>query len=349
MKLSRPKMLKASFVVTTAAAAFSAWACGGQTSDSVSTTQAQAGNSGTSGNGGQSGSASGTGGVSGTAGTGTAGTSGTGTSGTAGTGTSGTAGTAGAGGTGTAGISGAGGNPAACPTTPPEPYVQCDHALFNGQLCTYTVDCQSGPGNQIAFTCSENGYWQIPQQACSNPYDSCPGTSINCWGGYWTIPEGTNPPPPCPEKKPVPGDVCTSFGFGPPTCGYPCEEGSGWTVGTCSYWAEPYWTFDGTCKSDCSNHDAHLLEFIQQNKQCEKPEDCQIIYPPCTLTQEHCSGAFYVNKNMDTAQYSMLTSELNACHMKKGGGEGCALCDGIPPPATCESNMCKPQTAPPSP
>ncbi|MCA9632500.1 MAG: hypothetical protein KC766_32830, partial [Myxococcales bacterium] len=188
------------------------------------------------------------------------------------------------------------------------------------------------------YKCTDYGTWTIERYACSNPYDSCPGTEITCYD-EWQVWEGTNPPPPCPAEKPAPSSACdNNWGFGPATCGYPCENGKGWTVGTCYYWNDPIWAFDGSCDGDCSQHDADLLEYVQQNKSCTTADDCKIVYTSgCSARTEHCTGAFYVNKATSEQELGKLDQALSSCM-----SSGCVLCDGIPAPAACNGGLCGP-------
>ncbi|MCE7888248.1 MAG: hypothetical protein DYH12_00850 [Sorangiineae bacterium PRO1] len=84
--------------------------------------------------------------------------------------------------------------------------------------------------------------WQIEPKACdpAKPYDSCPNTDLYCGSGGWSIPQGTNPPSPCPSVPPKLGEQCYAGGFGGvwESCGYPCSTASGtsgWTVMKCLY------------------------------------------------------------------------------------------------------------------
>jgi hypothetical protein len=66
------------------------------------------------------------------------------------------------------------------------------------------------------------------------------------------MPQGTNPPSPCPPTQPVVGAECYSGGFGGvhEKCGYLCDPatGTGWTVMSCPIaTAESAWESDGAC------------------------------------------------------------------------------------------------------
>lgn len=176
------------------------------------------------------------------------------------------------------------------------------------------------------------------EQACSNPHDFCPGTKIACYGDTWGIWGGTNPPPPCPELAPEPGSACTPSGWGYATCGYPCEDGSGWTVGSCEYYLDPIWVFDGACAGDCSPAEGKLLKAISEAKACERDADCQTVMTSgCSIRAEHCSGAFYVNRSADLAELEALNEAHVACL-----GSSCNTCLAMPPAPACISGLCAP-------
>lgn len=152
--------------------------------------------------------------------------------------------------TGSSGAGGAGGGePIDCPPEPPTSYEPC--TLSGEGACSYTLDCQSGPV-ALSFGCSpESGLWTVLEQPCEYEYDSCPGTELYCAGQWW-LPEGTNPPSPCPDPAPAELSECFSGGFGGvhQRCGYPCgdDASSGWTIATCSgeFDAE-VWEYDDAC------------------------------------------------------------------------------------------------------
>ena len=306
---------RAPFVVTTAALSV---ACGG-------TSFTDGGAGGASGSA-QGGSAQGGSAQGGSAQGGVGGASGS--SGSAGTSSGGTA-----------------GNPAECPESPPSPYETCK--LPAGASCRYQVQCQSG-SYPFSFICSDAGEssWTVEPSPCEYAYDSCPGTELSCSGGEWHVWGGTNPPPPCPAEKPAPSSACDdNWGFGPNTCGYRCEGGEGWTVGTCHYWGDPIWAFDGTCANDCSPKDAELLDFVQANQACVDSKDCKTVSSSgCSARLGHCSGVFYVNAATDAAQLQRFDGALVSC---MSNGAICPVCDGLPPAAACNSGVCGPaQTSP---
>lgn len=135
-----------------------------------------------------------------------------------------------------------------CPAAVPDSYTQCTE---KGQSCTYDVQCQSGLITHT-FSCSSLGYWVLGvHPPCDKPFDSCPGTMLYCSTNGWNMPEGTNPPSPCPAAAPVEGAECYSGGFGGvyPDCGYACgPSGSGWQVAHCPYdETQSHWTL-GPCE-----------------------------------------------------------------------------------------------------
>ncbi len=245
--MSKNRRYRAPFVVTTAAAvsSISLFACGGSTD----------GDNGTGGTGGTSGSGGGgTGGqvqTGGSAGT-TGGSAGVGaTGGSAGSGaTGGSAGSGGTAGSGATGGVGPDGGPI-CPAEPPGSSFGYKKCPVIGASCQYDVKCQSGT-QKFTFNCDKNGYWNVAPQKCALAYDSCPNTDLYC-STQWMIPQGTNPPSPCPTTKPTAGDKCFAGGFGGvwENCGYRCDSSpnSKWTVMSCKYVpnVDSKWESDGAC------------------------------------------------------------------------------------------------------
>ncbi len=218
--MRKQRRFRTPFVITTAAAvsSISLMACGGSTNS----------DSGTGGTAGTSGSGGSTGGVGGSGGTGGA--------------------PGGSGGVGGTSVD-AGAN---CPPTVPGWYEQCTA----GQSCNYDVACQSG-AQSFNYVCNENSFWDLAPKSCDKPYDSCPGTELYCNAGFgWSIPQGTNPPSPCPDTRPNPGDACSAAPMGGvwENCGYPCDATptAKWTVLTCKYdpadpTGQSTWESDGAC------------------------------------------------------------------------------------------------------
>lgn len=324
-------MVTTPVVVTSAALAL---ACGGEFDAGTAD-----GGAGTTSSGGAAGS--GTGGASGSGGS-VGGAGGVGGTGAGGTGAGGSGGT-GAGGAGAGGSGGTGAG--ACPKEVPSPYEACPAGIGPNDRCVYDVACQSGR-QAITFVCDGDQFspWHTVDSTCQYEYDSCPGTQLNCWGGNWTIPTGTNPPPPCPDPKPAPLSECTSFGFGPPTCGYPCQSGqpsSGWTVGTCTWGTRSIWTFDGTCAGDCSPKEKTIAELLAPAKQCNSAADCAQVDVSCSVAAEHCSGVAYANPTLlDQSALSAAVASLQQCLP----ANQCALCDGLARPPACNAGVCGPQT-----
>lgn len=237
--MSKTRRFRSPFVITTAAvSSISMLACGGSTDGDSGT----GGTAGTAGSGG-----GGTGGqvqTGGSAGAGATGGS-AGSAGSAGAGASG--GFAGAGGTGGVGPDGG-------PICPPDPpgsgfgYMKCP---VKGASCSYDVACQSGL-QKFTFNCDSTGYWNVATKKCDQPYDSCPKSDLYC-SGEWSVPQGTNPPSPCPATLPKAGDKCTAGGFGGvwENCGYRCDASPNakWTVMSCKYdpTTPSTWTSDGAC------------------------------------------------------------------------------------------------------
>lgn len=161
-------------------------------------------------------------------------------------------GLAGAGGSGAgAGTGGAAGS-SGCPTAAPSNgYETC--AIGAGESCEYTFDCQSGV-KTFELICSPTGPapWAVKTTVCEHAYDSCPGAQLYC-DGVWELTANSDPPTPCPAKRPKEGDSCpnaTAFGGARKLCGYPCDEvaKTGWTIASCL--ESTTWKLDGACAVD---------------------------------------------------------------------------------------------------
>ncbi|MCA9624249.1 MAG: hypothetical protein KC731_34730 [Myxococcales bacterium] len=136
-----------------------------------------------------------------------------------------------------------------CPDEPPGPDTPCQ---AGPGICNYDVVCQSGT-QPISFTCpSDVLLWTIEPTACT-PCDSCPGTAYYCSGGQWVMPQGSNPPSPCPNEPPVPGSFCQPEGMGAvwECCGYLCSDipEDPWGVAVCKATSvgNGEWVFETSC------------------------------------------------------------------------------------------------------
>lgn len=222
------------FVVTATLVGSAATACGGETDSPGTAATGGVGGSGATGGGGATGGSGGTGATGGSSGTGA---------------------TGGAAGGGAMGGSGGTDGGTACPPTMP---MASNCTVDAGVKCSYDVECQGGK-HTFVLTCEGTTYkeWTLAPQACDpkKPFDSCANTQLHCSGTNWTLPQGTNPPSPCPATLPSPGDTCYSGGFGGvwEFCGYPCSTagGAGWTVMTCPYnldGGQSTWAVSSACK-----------------------------------------------------------------------------------------------------
>lgn len=125
--------------------------------------------------------------------------------------------TTGSGGSGQ--TSGSGGSSPNCPTTAPQSWDEC--TLQPGEHCSYDFECQSGDVT-VEYECDSVNLWSIKPQDCGYHADSCPGTELYC-SGQWLIPQGTNPPSPCPVEAPAEGESCfVGMGGTWEQCGYLC-------------------------------------------------------------------------------------------------------------------------------
>jgi len=132
---------------------------------------------------------------------------------------------------------GSGGSGGSTPNCPPEPpaygSMSCADDVPTGTVCRYDVSCQSGSVD-LQFVCGDFAWEMRPGQACTQPFDSCPSTDYYC-DGEWVMPQGSNPPSPCPSTRPNGGEACFTGGMGGvwPACGYYCDDKSSWTVAVC--------------------------------------------------------------------------------------------------------------------
>jgi hypothetical protein len=183
--------------------------------------------------------------------------------------------------------------------------------------------------------------WQLPPYCCEKPYNVCTLTDVTCLNGKRVYENGDSPTEGCPLERPAVGDACAPGANGAPTCGYPCALGTGWSVASCkSVGKQHAFLFDAACAGDCSKELAALGDFVQQSSQCNTAADCKIVYAVCPPIAEHCSGAVYLNTSADLGQWNALSQAYDSCH--QGGGFGCALCDGLPPPPACQDGVCVP-------
>ncbi len=168
--------------------------------------------------------------------------------------------------TGSAGGGSGGAGEPSCPATPPNltDATECTPEIQQAGGCRYHVECQSGPVD-LTFTCKQDGssvvQWTVTPDACSFPFDTCPGTNVRCHSGQWLTRQPGDPPQACPdtcpETKPAPGaetcitcpadcTLCATV-----SCGYRCSSGSGWTVGTTvapdAGCTSGIWQFDDAC------------------------------------------------------------------------------------------------------
>jgi hypothetical protein len=88
----------------------------------------------------------------------------------------------------------------------------------------------------MSVTCS-NGFWQHAPSPCAHQGDECEN-HYRCDIGSWQfLGGGGNPPAPCPVAPPADGSTCNpgaGFGADPANCGYPCSDGPGWSLVSCS-------------------------------------------------------------------------------------------------------------------
>jgi hypothetical protein len=223
--------------------------------------------------------------------------------------------------------------PAVLPATP-----EC---TSEGLRCAYDFTCQSGPAT-VTYACT-SGRWTA-DTTCSFSGDWCAQRRLHCQGGTWSdyTGMGGNPPVPCPEQAPAPGSGCTlppAFS-GAVSCGYRCADGT-WTEGGCV--GAPtggVWLNDGACAGDCSAAERALRDYAALHASCTTDADCKVLSSQCTLTSQHCSGAFAVGASADASEWAALDAALTSCAAEHGGSWQCATCNTIPPPPSCIDQYC---------
>jgi hypothetical protein len=101
---------------------------------------------------------------------------------------------------------------------------------------------------------------------------------------------------------------------------------------------------DGLCQpggfgSACEDEQQAMRNFIQANKACSTVEDCQTQYAgSCSVTEDGCTGAVYVNQSTDLNTLSGLVGSLRVC---EGDDSSCA-CERASLPPACVSGQCQP-------
>jgi hypothetical protein len=209
--------------------------------------------------------------------------------------------------------------------------------------CRYELECRSGPA-AFTYRCS-SGIWKLDERDCTQPFDACDGgdAQVQCRGGEWRLlGAGGDGPLPCPGERPALGSECSfSAVTGPPSCGFRCDAGGGWTVGSCQYGSDGgRWLFDGACPGDCGGFDRALLDYSGANATCETDGDCHLVYSACSLFAAHCSGAYLLGPSGDDSVFEQLDAELSACAETTGDPWTCTTCDALPPAPRCDSGYC---------
>jgi hypothetical protein len=226
-----------------------------------------------------------------------------------------------------------------CPEVAPQAYADTCPAHLPDEGCRYELECQSGP-REFTYHCAPGG-WRLEETACENSFDACSGgvRQVQCRAGSWTLlGTGGDGPADCAVEPPDIGSACSyPIIQSAPYCGYPCPDGSGWTVATCS---PPYWLYDGVCEGDCSSLDQALADYSNGHRRCETSNDCRYLYSNCALIRSHCSGALIAGLNADEDEFAALDAELTSCSTEPESGWSCVQCDGLPPALECRDGAC---------
>lgn len=88
----------------------------------------------------------------------------------------------------------------------------------------------------------------------------------------------------------------------------------------------------------CQTQKNAVVEYLQRFQSCQAHSHCQTVHVGC-VPAEHCSGAFYVNREIDPAQLQQLQAALNLC-VNGDSSQGCGLCEAEAPPAACNAGVC---------
>ncbi len=245
---------------------------------------------------------------------------------------------------GTGGGPGSGGTTGlGCPTVAPRAYAEGCPSGLPSDGCRYELECRSGTA-EFTYRCSGNS-WRLEERDCARPFDACDGgdAQVQCRGGLWTLlGTGGDGPLPCPNERPESGAECSfSAVTGPPFCGFPCDDGAGWTVGSCQYGSDGgRWLFDSACPGDCGGFDRALLDYLGANSGCETDADCHVVFSACSLFAAQCSGAYVLGPSGDDSVFEKLDAELSACAETTGNPWTCITCNAVPPTPRCNSGYC---------
>lgn len=96
----------------------------------------------------------------------------------------------------------------------------------------------------------------------------------------------------------------------------------------------------GSVERDCDGALDEAQALIDTHRDCTTDADCQMLRPsPCLgLTPDHCSGAIYVNQDLDLGAWESALATLEACLTE---GE-CGACIADPPAPVCVDGQCSP-------
>jgi hypothetical protein len=123
------------------------------------------------------------------------------------------------------------------------------------------------------------------------------------------------------------------------TCVAAFEEDLG-RCDLCERVAAPPQCVDGRCGSGeaCALEVSLLAHFVAMNEACETAADCVVETAGCGFSEDGCTGAVYVTRGFDEAEFARLRSDLYACG---GDADSCLLCERETTPVACISGYCR--------
>jgi hypothetical protein len=241
--------------------------------------------------------------------------------------------------------------PVGCPAVAPSPRAESCPSNIPADGCRYEFECNGGP-EAFTFRCASSGVgedvvhrWTLEARDCERPFDQCNvgEARVQCFrDGQWTqLGVGNDGPLGCPDVPAEIGAKCYfDFTTGPAICGYPCVDGSGWTVAACRNGQPAIWLSDGACPGDCSGVALDLRDYLEANDQCETDADCHVARAPCSRFAGHCSGAYVLGPSGDDAVLEKLLAEVRSCSEAAGTPWTCDMCNEVAPPPRCYAGSC---------
>jgi hypothetical protein len=97
----------------------------------------------------------------------------------------------------------------------------------------------------------------------------------------------------------------------------------------------------------CDDIERSLAQLVLDHRSCMTDAECRRVTAFCLFEgRVHCSGAFFVNGELDDSEFAQMEAELLECRMEEAGdaGEhGCGTCLGGPLlTPICKAGICMP-------